>query len=78
MKPDRDLIVIPRVRADRSEPLELEGTVAKLAIDATRREDDRSDWRIAEPPEPAIRRAKELLRDAFASPPATSAATKTS
>lgn len=78
MKPDRDLIVIPRVRADRSEPLESEGTITKLAIDATRREGDRSDWRIAQPPEPAIRRARDITRAAFAPSTPTDAATKTS
>jgi 4-hydroxy-3-polyprenylbenzoate decarboxylase len=61
MKPDRDLIVVPGVRADRSEPLESNGTVAKLAIDATRREGDRADWTKAQPPERAIHRARELL-----------------
>jgi 2,5-furandicarboxylate decarboxylase 1 len=66
MKPDRDLIVVPRVRADRSEPLESEGTVAKLAIDATRRDGDRFDWKKAAPPEWAIKRAKELLRGGIA------------
>jgi len=78
MKPDRDLIVIPGVRTDRSEPLECEGTITKLAIDATRREGDRSDWRIARPSEPAIRRAKELLRTAFAPSTPTDVATRTS
>jgi len=78
MKPDRDLIVIPRVRADRSEPLELEGTVAKLAIDATRREGDRSDWRIAEAPASAIRRARDILRATLASSTPANATNKTS
>ena len=62
MKADRDLVVVPGVRTDRSEPLEADGTIAKLAIDATRRDSDRPDWRKAQPPEPAIRRACELLR----------------
>lgn len=61
MKADRDLVVVPGVRADRSEPLEADGTIAKLAIDATRRDSDRPDWKKAQPPEPAIRRARELL-----------------
>lgn len=78
MKADRDLIVVPRVRADRSEPLESDGTISKLAIDATRREEDRTDWRIARPPEPAIRRARDLLRAALAPSKPTDAATKTS
>jgi 2,5-furandicarboxylate decarboxylase 1 len=67
MKPDRDLIVVPGVRADRSEPLESGGTVAKLAIDATRRDGDRSDWTKAQPPEGAIKRARDLLRGHLAS-----------
>jgi 2,5-furandicarboxylate decarboxylase 1 len=62
MKPDRDILVVPGVRADRSEPLESGGTIAKLAIDATRRDGDRPDWTKAEPPEGALKRARELLR----------------
>jgi 4-hydroxy-3-polyprenylbenzoate decarboxylase len=61
-KPERDLVVIPGVRADRSEPLEADGTVTKLGIDATRRSGDRPDWTRARPPEVAINRARELLR----------------
>jgi 4-hydroxy-3-polyprenylbenzoate decarboxylase len=61
-KPDRDLVVIPGGRADRSEPLEQDGTITKLGIDATRRDRDRPDWRRARPPETAINRARELLR----------------
>ncbi len=66
MKADRDLIVVPGVRTDRSEPLESGGTIAKLAIDATRRDSDRSDWKKAQPPEQALRRARELLRSSRA------------
>jgi len=62
MKPDRDLIIVPGVRADRSEPLELGGTITKLGIDATRRAGDRPDWIKAQPPERAVDRARELLR----------------
>jgi 4-hydroxy-3-polyprenylbenzoate decarboxylase len=62
VKPDRDLVVVPGVRADRSEPLEQDGTIAKLGIDATRRAGDRSDWQHARPPEQAVKRARELLR----------------
>ena len=47
---DRDLHVLPGMRADRAEPLERTGTIAKLAIDATRHEGDRNDWAPAEPP----------------------------
>jgi len=66
MKPDRDLLIVPGVRADRSEPLESGGTVTKLAIDATRRDGDRPDWTNARPPEWAINRAREMLRANFA------------
>jgi 4-hydroxy-3-polyprenylbenzoate decarboxylase len=61
-RPDRDHVVIPAVRADRSEPLEQGGTIAKLGIDATRREGDRPDWDIARPPAAALRRAYDILR----------------
>jgi UbiD family decarboxylase len=60
-KPDRDMIVVPGVRADRSEPLEQGGTITKLGIDATRRAGDRPDWTHARAPEMAIQRARELL-----------------
>lgn len=61
-KPDRDYLVIPSVRADRSEPLEQDGTITKLGIDATRRESDRPDWDLARPPQAALKRAREILR----------------
>jgi 2,5-furandicarboxylate decarboxylase 1 len=59
---ERDLVIVPGVRADRSEPLAQGGTVGKLGIDATRHAGDRADWRTARPPEKARRRARELLR----------------
>ena len=62
-KPDRDFVIIPAVRADRSEPLEQGGTVAKLGIDATRKNDDRLDWDLARPPDQALARAREVLRE---------------
>jgi 2,5-furandicarboxylate decarboxylase 1 len=60
-KPDRDHVVIPAVRADRSEPLERGGTITKLGIDATRREGDRPDWNLARPPAAALARARDIL-----------------
>jgi 4-hydroxy-3-polyprenylbenzoate decarboxylase len=68
-KPDRDFVIVPAVRADRSEPLEQGGTVAKLGIDATRKKDDRSDWDIARPPEAALARARKILRENHAPTP---------
>jgi 4-hydroxy-3-polyprenylbenzoate decarboxylase len=61
MKADRDLVVVPGVRTDRSDPLEDCGVIAKLGIDATMRPGDRSDWTKAQPPEHARMRARELL-----------------
>jgi 2,5-furandicarboxylate decarboxylase 1 len=61
-KPDRDFVIVPGVRADRSEPLEQDGMITKLGIDATRRPGDRPDWRRARPPERAVKKARELLR----------------
>jgi 2,5-furandicarboxylate decarboxylase 1 len=61
MRADEDLVVVPGVRADRSEPLERGGVIAKLGLDATRKAAGRSDWTKAEPPEAAIVRARDLL-----------------
>ena len=63
VKPDRDFVIVPAVRADRSEPLERDGTITKLGIDATRREGDRPDWALARPPAAARARAREILRE---------------
>jgi 4-hydroxy-3-polyprenylbenzoate decarboxylase len=61
MRAERDLIVIPGVRTDRSEPLDEAGVITKLGIDATRRAQDRADWRGAQPPVAALKKARELL-----------------
>ena len=61
-KPDRDHVVIPAVRADRSEPLEHGGVITKLGVDATRRDGDRPDWTLARPPAAALARAGDILR----------------
>ena len=62
-RPERDFLIIPAVRADRSEPIEQDGTITKLGIDATRREGDRPDWALARPPAAALVRAREILRE---------------
>ncbi len=69
MKADRDLVVVPGVRADRSEPLERDGLVAKLGIDATRRAGDRADWTRAAPPAAAMEKARRLLENGRISAP---------
>ena len=63
VKADRDLVIVPEVRADRSEPLEQGGTVTKLGIDATRKQGDRTDWDLARPPEAALARARQILSE---------------
>jgi 2,5-furandicarboxylate decarboxylase 1 len=60
-RPDRDLLVVPGGAADRAEPLELRGRVAKLGMDATRKVADRADHRAAAPPEDAIAAARRRL-----------------
>jgi 2,5-furandicarboxylate decarboxylase 1 len=58
---DRDLLVVPGGSADRAEPLELRGRVAKLGIDATRKSQDRADHREAAPPADALAAARRRL-----------------
>lgn len=61
-RPDRDLLIVPGAAADRSEPLERDGRVAKLGIDATRKAADRDDHRVAAPPAGATEAALRRLR----------------
>ncbi len=60
-KAGRDFVIVTGVRADRSEPLEQDGTIGKLGIDATRKQSDRTDWELARPPHSALARAREIL-----------------
>jgi 2,5-furandicarboxylate decarboxylase 1 len=60
-RPDRDLLVVPGGAADRAEPLELRGRVAKLGIDATRKDADRADHRVAAPPADVLAAARRRL-----------------
>jgi UbiD family decarboxylase len=61
MKADRDVVVVPGLRTDRSDPLEHDGAIAKVGIDATMRAADRPNWTTARPPERATKRAREIL-----------------
>ena len=63
-RPDRDLLVVPGGAADRAEPLELRGRVAKLGIDATRKSADRADHRVAAPPAETLAWARARLAEA--------------
>jgi 4-hydroxy-3-polyprenylbenzoate decarboxylase len=60
-RPDRDYLIVPGGAADRAEPLELRGTVAKLGIDAGRNDADRADHRVAAVPADALARARAQL-----------------
>jgi 4-hydroxy-3-polyprenylbenzoate decarboxylase len=62
-RPDRDFVIVGGGTADRADPLELRGTVAKLGIDATRKPADRADHRIAAPPAAALQRARLRLSE---------------
>ena len=63
MRSERDLLVVPDVRADRAEPLERDGLVGKLGIDATRKAGDRADWTEALPPPDVLERVRRRLDD---------------
>jgi 4-hydroxy-3-polyprenylbenzoate decarboxylase len=63
-RPERDLLIVPATRADRSEPLEHDGLGSKLAIDATMRPEDRElGFRTAEPPSNVVRLVEQQWRD---------------
>jgi 2,5-furandicarboxylate decarboxylase 1 len=63
VRAERDVVVVPGVRADRSEPLESDGVVTKLGVDATRSAGDRGDWTRALPPAAVVARVRAELRE---------------
>jgi 4-hydroxy-3-polyprenylbenzoate decarboxylase len=62
MRAERDLLVVPVAKTNRSDPLQSDGTIAKLGIDATRKAGDRNDWRPAEPPAAVMQRVARTLK----------------
>jgi 2,5-furandicarboxylate decarboxylase 1 len=62
MKPERDLLVRPAIKSNRSEPLEEGGMVGKLGIDARRKPADRDDWRFALPPAAVLARVRDRMK----------------
>jgi 2,5-furandicarboxylate decarboxylase 1 len=56
MRAERDLVVVSSAATSRSDPIEQEGAVGKLGIDATRKAGDRDDWRLAQPPAAVLRK----------------------
>jgi len=63
MRADRDLVIVPGAKTDRSDPIAAGGTIAKLGIDATRKAGDRDDWTFAAPPASVLARAMRELRE---------------
>jgi 2,5-furandicarboxylate decarboxylase 1 len=61
MRAERDLVIVPTMRADRAEPLQRDGVVTKLGIDATRKPGDRIDWQRAEPPAEILEAVRRKL-----------------
>jgi 2,5-furandicarboxylate decarboxylase 1 len=68
-RPDRDFLVVPGARTDRSDPLAQNLTLGKLGIDATRRTGERAEgWDFARVPERALAEAAEMLSRAGITP----------
>jgi 4-hydroxy-3-polyprenylbenzoate decarboxylase len=61
MRAERDLVVLEPSPTSRSDPIEQDGKVARLGIDATRKPGDRADWRLAEPPAEVMRRIERKI-----------------
>ncbi|MFO1298891.1 MAG: UbiD family decarboxylase [Burkholderiaceae bacterium] len=61
MRAERDIVVVPGMRTDRSEPMKLGGTIAKYGYDATRRAQDREDWTRALPPRSAFEQVAGIV-----------------
>ena len=61
IQPKRDLIVVPGVQSDMAEPLEKDGVVGKLGIDATTSAADRPDWTRARPPDAVLAKVLERI-----------------
>ncbi len=58
---DRDVVILPRVRGDRADPLVTDGLVSKIGFDATRKSEDRDDWEPARPPRAILERVASQL-----------------
>jgi 4-hydroxy-3-polyprenylbenzoate decarboxylase len=63
MRADRDLVIVPGAKTDRSEPLEDGGLIAKLGIDATRKPEYRDDWTPAAPPAAVLAKIRRELEN---------------
>jgi 4-hydroxy-3-polyprenylbenzoate decarboxylase len=67
MRFERDILLLPDVGADRSEPMEAAGTVTKIGFDATARPGDRAEGiERAMPPAAALDAARRWLAEHLA------------
>jgi 2,5-furandicarboxylate decarboxylase 1 len=66
MRLERDILLVPGAGADRSEPMELDGMVTKIGLDATARAADRAEGtEKAEPPAVVLQAARSWLLQNF-------------
>jgi 2,5-furandicarboxylate decarboxylase 1 len=64
-RPERDFLVVPGARTDRSDPLVQDFTIGKLGIDATAKPGERAEgWAFARTPAAAAARAASVLEAA--------------
>ncbi|GAB2563495.1 UbiD family decarboxylase [Leucobacter ruminantium] len=64
-RPERDFLIVPGARTDRSDPQVRDFQVGKLGVDATAKAGDRAEgWEFARFPDGALERADEILRAA--------------
>ncbi|MFV0333453.1 MAG: UbiD family decarboxylase [Tropicimonas sp.] len=61
MRAERDIVIVPDMRTDRSEPMKLGGTITNYGFVATRRADDRPDWTPALPPQTAYETTADIV-----------------
>jgi 4-hydroxy-3-polyprenylbenzoate decarboxylase len=68
-RPERDFLVVPGARTDRSDPLVQGFTIGKLGVDATAKPGERAEgWAFAHTPADAAERAGAVLRRAGLQP----------
>ena len=61
LRAERDIVVVPGVRTDRSEPMKLGGTITNYGFVATKRTTDREDWTPARAPASAYESAAPII-----------------
>lgn len=68
-RPERDFLIVPGTRTDRSDPLAQNFTIGKLGVDATQKSGERAEgWAFARVPVAALDRASGILARAGIEP----------